>query len=201
MSVSRDIVTSEMRTDELEPACELLGLAYRDNPMMFELYGPEPEVRVRTNVDVFSARMRAMQPAPIVVRDGGRLIGVCGFDPPGGSRMTNKDMAKVMAALSAVSADAPRRLFEMLAEWGKKTPAEPHWNLGPVGVDVDHQGLGIGKAMVTAFCDMVDAEHAPAFLETDLEKNARLYAKFGFETLEQATILGLPMWFMWRPAR
>jgi predicted N-acetyltransferase YhbS len=90
--------------------------------------------------------------------------------------------------------------MQVLAEWDKLTPKEPHWTLGPVAVDVARHGQGVGSAMVRAFCSMMDAERAAAFLETDTKKNVGLYEKFGFETIAEETIMGVPMWFMWRPA-
>jgi hypothetical protein len=48
----------------------------------------------------------------------------------------------------------------------------------------------------------MDAEGALAFLETDQEKNARLYEKFGFVTVDEVQVIGVPMWFMIRhPSR
>lgn len=198
MSISPKLVVSEIHPEELPRAAELLGRAYRDNPLTLALLGEDPEVRWRTNEAVFGMRIASMQPVPLVVRDGGRVVGACGFDSPGGSKITQDDMVRVMAAWTAVGPDVPRKAMEMLADWRTKTPAEPHWNLGPVGVDPEYHGRGIGSAMVAAFCEMMDAEGANAFLETDLEKNANLYTKFGFETIHHAPSLGVPMWFMLR---
>jgi GNAT superfamily N-acetyltransferase len=200
MSISPEITVSKMRSEELGEASALLGLAYRDNPMMFVLYGDDPEVRRRTTQETFALRIKPMFPVPLVVREGDRVVGVCGFDPPSGSPLTPDNMAQFLALLSAVGPDVPRKAIEMLSDWRTRTPPEPHWNLGPVGVDPAHHGKGIGSALVRAFGEMVDAGGSPAFLETDLEKNARLYAKFGFEIIDQATVIGIPMWFMWRPA-
>jgi hypothetical protein len=52
--------------------------------------------------------------------------------------------------------------------------------------------------MLERFCAMMDSEGALAYLETDSEANARLYEKFGFETVETAPILSVPMWFQLR---
>jgi ribosomal protein S18 acetylase RimI-like enzyme len=200
MTISPEIAVSEMQPDELTQAAELLGRAYRDNPLTIALFGDDPEVRARTNEVVFERRMASMQPAPLVVRDEGRVIGVCGFDAPGGSKMTQHDFMKVMETWEEAGPDVPQRMMSMLQEWRKRTPDEPHWNLGPVGVSVDRHGQGIGSAMVRAFCEMLDTRREPSFLETDTEKNTRLYEKFGYQIIEHVTIMDVPTWFMWRPA-
>ncbi len=199
MSVSPEIVVSGMRPEELPQAAKLLGRAYRDNPLTFALLGDDTDIRTHTDEVVFGIRMSVMQPPPLVVREGNRVVGVCGFDPPGGSKMTPDDGRKAMEAYAVVPG-APGKLMQVLAAWGQFTPKEPHWNLGPVGVDVDRHGQGIGSAMVRAFCEFMDAQRAAAFLETDTEKNVRLYERLGFETIHHADILDVPMWFMWRPA-
>lgn len=189
-----------MLPGDLPRASALLALAYRDNPLTVALFGDDMDVRIRTNEVVFGARIASMDPAPLVVREGGEVVGVCGFDPPGGSRMTQADAVKVMEAFAAIGPDAPRRMMQMLAGWRTRAPAEPHWNLGPVGVDPAHQGMGVGSALVRAFCEKMDAQGAVAFLETDQEKNVRLYERFGFEVTEHAVTVGVPMWFMQRAA-
>jgi GNAT superfamily N-acetyltransferase len=201
MSISNEIAVGVLSADELPAAGLLLARAYRDNPMMFELLGDDPALRVSANEVALRARIACMNPPAIVVREGGRLIGVCGADPPGGSQMTDADMLAIMNAFNAAGPDTFRRTMEMLQQFASKSPPQPYWNLGPVGVDPEHQGRGIASAMLDAFCRMLDEQHAASFLETDGEKNVPLYAKFGYELTEQATVLGFPMWFMYRPAR
>jgi predicted N-acetyltransferase YhbS len=73
--------------------------------------------------------------------------------------------------------------------------------VGPVGVERDRQGQGIGGALLSAACARLDAAGAAAYLETDKAVNVAFYRRFGFETTGEAEVLGLPNWFMTRPAR
>jgi ribosomal protein S18 acetylase RimI-like enzyme len=86
-------------------------------------------------------------------------------------------------------------------EWARRDPAEPHWHLGPVAVDPDSQGQGIGGAMLADFCARMDGHGALVYLETDKSENVRFYEKFGFAVAAQGEVLGVPNWFMSRPAR
>ena len=52
-----------------------------------------------------------------------------------------------------------------------------------------------------SFCDRMDERNAVAYLETDKDVNVRFYNRFGFETIAEATVLGVPNWFMKRRPR
>jgi ribosomal protein S18 acetylase RimI-like enzyme len=85
---------------------------------------------------------------------------------------------------------------------GKRHPTEPHWYLFCFGVDPASQGQGVGGALLRNALAKIDAERAPAYLETALEKNVGLYQRFGFETVDKVQVPrgGPPMWLMWREA-
>jgi len=83
-------------------------------------------------------------------------------------------------------------------EWARQDPLNQHWHLGPVGVLPSHQGKGIGTKLLSRFCKEVDTCLAPAFLETDTEKNVRFYERFGFAVVEASKIFDVKNHFMWR---
>jgi hypothetical protein len=37
-----------------------------------------------------------------------------------------------------------------------------------------------------------------SYLETEKPQNVALYQRFGFEVIDEAEVLGVPNWFMWR---
>ena len=69
-----------------------------------------------------------------------------------------------------------------------------------MGVERHLQGKGIGSALLQAFCDRIDRMRSLAYLETDKLENVRLYERFGFLLRAQGRVLGVPSWFMARPA-
>jgi ribosomal protein S18 acetylase RimI-like enzyme len=85
-------------------------------------------------------------------------------------------------------------------EVGQRHPREPHWYLFTFGVDPAHQGKGVGGALLRHALRKVDAERAPAYLETAVERNLGLYQRFGFSTVEKVQVPrgGPPVWCMWR---
>ena len=92
---------------------------------------------------------------------------------------------------------AVRRLIAM-NNWSKHHPKEPHWHLGPIAVVPEMQGQGIGSQLLEHFCKHVDQAGEVAFLETDKLENVRLYERFGFSVTDEALLIGVRNWFMWR---
>ena len=70
-----------------------------------------------------------------------------------------------------------------------------------MAADEGKQGRGIGTAMMEAFCDRVDRDHALAYLETDKPENVGFYERFDFETVGGANVIGARNWFMRREPR
>ena len=85
---------------------------------------------------------------------------------------------------------------------GVHRPHEPAWFLGTVGVHPGSQGRGLGGAVVAEGLRAADAEGVPAFLETSLERNVRLYERLGFVTVAEYDLPdgGPRTWSMRRPA-
>jgi hypothetical protein len=46
----------------------------------------------------------------------------------------------------------------------------------------------------------LDKEGITGYLETETEANVRLYRRFGFDIVDERTVLGQPNWFMRRAA-
>jgi len=94
----------------------------------------------------------------------------------------------------------PRQL-KLSARWAKHDPAARHWHIGPIGVDPDLQGRGVGRALLGSFLTMADEQRSPAYLETDVDRNVALYERFGFTVTDQENINGINNRFMWRETR
>jgi len=82
----------------------------------------------------------------------------------------------------------------------KKHPHEPHFYLGVLGTDPDHQGRGVGTELMRPVLERCDRERIPAYLESSKERNVPLYERNGFQVTEVFTIPrgGPPVWLMWR---
>jgi ribosomal protein S18 acetylase RimI-like enzyme len=146
-------------------------------------------------------RIAAMDPPPLIARSDGVIVGVCGMAPPGACQLAVSKPGRTVDAGRDVSSSM-RKLLQMAADWDRHHPVEPHWHLGPVAVEPEVRRHGVGTRLVERFCEMVDADAGMAFLETDRPENVRFFERFGFVTVDEAPVIGVPNWFMRRePAR
>lgn len=92
------------------------------------------------------------------------------------------------------------RFFTAMERVHPRTPE--HWYLAILGTHPDHQGNGIGSALIRAVTQRCDEEGLDAYLESSKEANLAFYARHGFEAREPVRTKGSPpIWPMWRDAR
>jgi ribosomal protein S18 acetylase RimI-like enzyme len=96
-----------------------------------------------------------------------------------------------------------RRSLDCINQAQRHHPKHEHFYLSVLGVDPSFQGRGLGKALMQPVLERCDAQSIPAFLETESEKNVRLYKGRGFElTLTEPMPGGGPLiYYMSRPPR
>jgi RimJ/RimL family protein N-acetyltransferase len=76
----------------------------------------------------------------------------------------------------------------------------PHWYVLAVGVRPEHQGQGLGSALLAPTLERCDRERLPAYLEASSERSAALYERLGFEHQRELRFAGSPpLWLMLRP--
>ena len=94
--------------------------------------------------------------------------------------------------------NAPRALG-VLSKMEKIHPEQPHWYLAVLGTATEHQGRGVGSALMKPVLDTCDDEGIPAYLESSKEANIPFYRRHGFEVKGEITIKDGPtLWPMWR---
>ncbi|HXP36278.1 MAG TPA: GNAT family N-acetyltransferase [Solirubrobacteraceae bacterium] len=69
---------------------------------------------------------------------------------------------------------------------------EHHYYVRDVGVSPAMQSRGLGSAMLAPTLSRCDREGVPAYLEASSERNAALYARLGFELIDELRVNGSP---------
>ena len=197
------VSTRELGHGDLAEAAQILGRAMCDNPINLCAFGIADAVRRRQALTQFFAPvLRGLYRRGSICGAfyGSSMVGVCGVARPGLCQPAPLEKLSVIPAiLPRNSLSAALRINTWTSEWARRDPVEPHWHLGPVAVDPDMQGEGIGSAMLAAFCSHMDTYVSFSYLETDRSENVRFYQKFGFAVSAKASVLGVPTWFMFRP--
>jgi ribosomal protein S18 acetylase RimI-like enzyme len=115
-----------------------------------------------------------------------------------------RTLAMAPALVRAIGLTRVRQMAAAADRVHRRHPhSPPHYYLFAIGVDPEHQGRGIGAALLHVVLDRCDAEGVPAYLEASKPENRRLYERHGFSVTEEVSMApdAPPMWLMWREAR
>lgn len=188
---------------EIEEALGVVVRGMRDNPLHVAVFGENPEVRARRIHRLLGGAFAVLglHRHALAARSGdGRIVGVVGVQPPGECRPSIAQQLRLLPRMLSTGPRATGRAASWMGVWAKRDPDGPHWHVGPVAVDANLQGIGVGSRLMRVFSARMDAARGDAYLETDKPENVRFYERFGFEVIGEEEVLGVPNWFMRRPS-
>ncbi|MGV9799158.1 GNAT family N-acetyltransferase [Mycobacterium sp. NPDC003449] len=190
---------------DVKELAAVLGRAFYDDPVMKWVL-PDDGRRAKGLPRLFAAITQhhalAGGGAEVACRDG--EIGAAAlWDGPGRWKQTQRQELRMLPALVLAFGRSLGRGKQIAELMKKHHPEEPHWYLAVIGSDPAVRGGGFGHALMTSRLDRVDAEHAPAYLESSNPDNIPYYLRFGFEVTGEITLPGggPTMTPMWRPPR
>lgn len=196
------MVLAELPREDLREAIGVLARGMCDNPIHVAAFGHNPGRRRRRLERLFTALFETpTEQRPLCARRDGRIVAVTGVAPPGTCRPAPRQALSMVPALLGGGPRTAVRTGRWLQAWAKQDPEEPHSHLGPLAVDRDLQGRGIGSLLLGEYCRRLDRAGEVGYLETDREENVRFYARQGFRTVAEGDVLRVPSWFMQRPPR
>jgi ribosomal protein S18 acetylase RimI-like enzyme len=196
------IDVGETRGSEIEAAIAVAARALADGPLTIAVIGDDLDLNFRYLRRFFRLQYKlAAHQRPLVARLDGRVIASTNDLHDGACHASPWAKIRSLPALLAIRPAVAGRTMRWFSDWERRDPGHrPHSHLGPFGVEPELQGNGIGSAVLTEYCRRLDAAGEDSYLETEKPENVALYSRFGFEVIEEAEVLGVPNWFMWRDA-
>jgi Acetyltransferase (GNAT) family len=196
------IEVGDTRPDETEAAIDVAARALADGPLTIAVCGEDLEYNFRQLRRFFRLQYRlAPHQRPLVARLDGRIVASTNDLHSGGCHASPWMKLRSAPALLATRPSVALRTLRWFSDWERRDPLpRPHAHFGPFGVLPELQGRGIGSLVLTEYTRRLDAASEDAYLETEKRENVALYSRFGFEVVEEAEVLGVPNWFMWRDA-
>jgi ribosomal protein S18 acetylase RimI-like enzyme len=194
----------ELEIDEFWEGAQLLGRGMRDNPNNVRTFGADRARRERALARMFLPLLRRARTKgkAFGAFDEAKIVGVYVISAPGRCQLNwCEKIRHSPSILFGNSLLTPPRVLRWTNEWARRDPKESHWHLGPLAVDSHLRGQGIGSALMDAFCAQMDEYRMFSYLETDKAENVGFYQRFGFRVVSEGNVLGVPNWFMARPAR
>jgi len=194
-----DIVIRRMTRADMAAVCEVIGLAFADNPStLANVRGDRTRARHIMQDAVRVAKFGRRWSYALVAEQGDSVVGALNAAEWPHCQLGMAEKIKTAPAMAWIMKSALPRAFTMMTKREARDPHEPHWHIGPIGVRPELQGHGVGKALLSAFLTTIDEVGSPAFLETDVDRNAELYESFGFAVTSREDIVGVNTRFMWR---
>ncbi len=193
------------RRADIKELSAALARAFHDDPVMMWML-PDDQARIRGLPRVFATLTRfhflAGGGVEVARRDG--TIGAATlWDPPGRWKQSRLEQMLMMPGF-LLAFGSRSTVGQQVGETMKRHhPEEPHWYLNVIGSDPAVRGAGFGQALMRSGLDRVDAEHAPAYLESTKPDNVPYYERFGFEVTGEIMLPhgGPTVWPMWRHPR
>jgi ribosomal protein S18 acetylase RimI-like enzyme len=176
-----------------------LSRAFRDDAVSAYLFPDEK--RRQANLETFFRLQleRTYLPKGEVYTTGDRRAAAMWMPPDSKQPGLLVQLAYVRMALSTHSF---RRGRELALQLYRLRPKERHYYLGTIGTDPNHQGRGLGSALLRPVLARLDEAGMPAYLESSSEKNVRFYQGHGFAVRGNTRVgtSGPELWLMWREA-
>ena len=196
-----DVEIRRMAPGDMIAVCEVIGLAFADNPStLANVHGDSDKARRVMQEAVRLAKFGRTWSHALVAVQGATILGALNAAEWPHCQMGMAEKVRTAPRMARIMKTALPRAFTMMNKREVRDPHVPHWHIGPVGVRPERQGQGIRKDLLEAFLSIVDEQGVAAFLETDVERNVMLYQGLGFTVTSRADIVGVDTRFMWRDA-
>jgi len=186
-----------LRPADVPAAAEMLTRAFSADPF-FTFMDPDPESRERNVRWYLGATAKACIALGGAYVTSGATAGVALWIPRGRELDAEIEREAGLTERAQVfGADIEARyaaLGRAFGEAHQQIAPEPHHYLTILGVDPDHQGQGIGGALLRPFLEDADRDGAICYVETTRSRNVPFYERHGFVVADARNVEGVPFW-------
>lgn len=189
----------EAERAELDALARTLAAAFYDDPVLGWLLR-DPSSREQRLRRFFSLELRHMGFARGAVWTCDGQLGAAICMPPGAWQLPPRVALAHGPGFWRVFGRRLPVATGVQAAMELRHERRPHWYILAVGVGPEHQGRGLGSALLAPTLERCDRDGLPAYLEASSERSAALYQRLGFEHVRELRFAGSPpLWLMLRP--
>ncbi|MGH9171753.1 MAG: GNAT family N-acetyltransferase [Acidimicrobiales bacterium] len=182
-----------IREADRQRAVSTLALAFAADPLV-RWFWPDPHKYVMCwprFVDTYAGRAFDHGSAHWLA---GQAIAL--WLPPGDE---GDDTPLVELMIESLHPQTLSDLGEMFVQMIELHPTTEHWYLPVTGVDPAAQGRGLGTTVLRHGLSLADRDGVPAYLEASSRRSRALYARLGFELVDEIQAgSSPPIWAMIR---
>jgi GNAT superfamily N-acetyltransferase len=187
---------------DIPAVVEMLVRAFDDDPVSNFMFAGDRRRRLGLHSFFTSQLRRQYMPHGHVYTTDDRS-GATLWGPPDRVRHGLQELVQLLPTAPFLFSPHTIRALRLMFEVESLHPKEPHWYLFTIGTAPERQGQGVGSALLRSMLVQIDELGDAAFLESSKERNVPLYARFGFEVIDELpSKSGSPtIWRMWREPR
>lgn len=151
-----------MNSADMVEVCDVIGLAFADNPStLANVRGDTAKARRVMQDAVRVAKFGRTWSHALVAEQAGMVVGALNAAEWPHCQLGIGEKIKTAPAMVRIMKTALPRAFTMMNKREARDPHEPHWHIGPIGVRPKLQGHGVGKALLKTFLTTVDEQGSP----------------------------------------
>ena len=196
----------KLTPEDVKEAIKVAGDAFQDDPIMVFSY-PDEEERKQNALYGFYMVYNYGIKYGLTYAISKNLEGIIIWLPPdkvypstwtmmryGGLYTIRKVGLKLKAMKRSM------KVFKFEEERHRALAPFDHWYFQNIAVKSEEQGKGYGRLLIRTMLKTVESDGLPIYVETNTEKAASIYQKYGFEVLEYTVIpeTPVPLWCMLR---
>jgi GNAT superfamily N-acetyltransferase len=164
---------------EIPAAVEVLARAFYADPVWSWAF-PDPERRLAQHRAVWELVAKAALSYKSAWLSGD-CAAVALWIPPEEPELRPEDEERLEGLLVELLGDGATRVLQTFERFeAAHLSAQPHYYLSLLGTNPDQRGRGLGMGLLAATLERIDAEGAPAFLESSNPVNTPRYERLGF---------------------
>lgn len=164
---------------ELPAAVQTLARAFYADPVWSWVF-PDPQRRLEQHRAIW----RLVAEAAVEYESAWQVDGcasVALWIPPGRPELRPEDEERLEPLLREMLGEGAARVLDTFERFEVAHPKhEPHYYLSLLATNPDHSGRGLGMGLLADGLARIDAEGAPAFLESSNPVNTPRYELLGF---------------------
>ena len=195
----------KLRKSDLSGAGKVLAEAFREDPVWNKVFEGVPD-RERKLEAFFEIPVRFCRTYGEAYATSSEMEGIAAWVPGETADMTVWRLLRSGAMgpglkLGATFSKRIQPIFEPLEKDRRlHMQGRRYIYLQIIGVAPKHQGHGFGGKILRSLIAGSEKSGLPLYLETQTEKNVRMYEKLGFETVKKFNlpVIDLPSWEMVR---
>ncbi|WP_454859298.1 GNAT family N-acetyltransferase [Promicromonospora soli] len=169
-------------------AAAVAAAAFADDPIWSHAV-PDAQRRHLPHTILLRAQLRTIRPSDDarVAEHEGRIVGLafwCNVWDGEPYDLPNARRFRAQRRLARSVGDDWPALAKLYISVGRSIPHDVEWFLATLVVHPDHQGTGIGSALLRDGLAQADRRGHPITLQASTPENVRFYERHGFEVIE-----------------